>query len=204
MQIGAHYSHLNGLEWLEFHRKGYWDEIKGVVTSIDASLYKTKSSHEKSRVGELLYSPTELNKAFCRGLEPLGWQKGKVQYFTTDDPGLTRRVVTEPPQIQQALIAAEGRAAYASSNEVDFLKERVAIEVQLGKYPFIAYDIFVKHLAFYVGNEIDCGIEILPMKVMQQEMSSGPGYYEWALYNIMRQGRGVPAVPLVIIGIAPL
>jgi len=60
-----------------------------------------------------------------------------------------------------------------------------------------------KHLAFYVGNTIEVGVEILPMKSMQAEMSSGPGYYEGALYDLARQGRGVPAVPLVLIGIEP-
>jgi hypothetical protein len=33
-------------------------------------------------------------------------------------------------------------------------------------------------------------------------MSSGIAYYEGELYNVVRQGRGVPAVPLIIIGIA--
>jgi hypothetical protein len=41
------------------------------------------------------------------------------------------------------------------------------------------------------------------MKSMQEHMSSGPGYYEGALYDMARQGRGVPAVPLILIGIAP-
>jgi len=41
------------------------------------------------------------------------------------------------------------------------------------------------------------------MKSMQTEMSSGVGYYEGELYNVVRQGRGVPAVPLVIVGIEP-
>ena len=73
----------------------------------------------------------------------------------------------------------------------------------MGKYSFIAYDLFVKHLAFFVGDAIDVGVEILPMKVMQEEMSSDPGYYEGALYDIARQGRGVPPVPLVLVGIEP-
>ena len=83
------------------------------------------------------------------------------------------------------------------------MKTRVAVEIQMGKYSFIAYDLFVKHLAFYVGDVIDLGIEILPMKAMQEEMSSGPGYYEGTLYDVARQGRGVPAVPLVLVGIEP-
>lgn len=47
------------------------------------------------------------------------------------------------------------------------------------------------------------GVEILPMKAMQEQMSSGVGYYESSLYDVVRQGRGVPAVPLVLVGIAP-
>jgi hypothetical protein len=87
--------------------------------------------------------------------------------------------------------------------ESRFEKDRVALEVQFGKYAFVAYDLFVKHLAFYVRDEIDVGIEILPMKSLQHHMSSGPAYYEGELYNVIRNGRGVPAVPLVMIGIAP-
>jgi hypothetical protein len=79
----------------------------------------------------------------------------------------------------------------------------VAVEVQFGKYSFVAYDLFVKHMAFYIGNVIDVGIEILPMKELQEEMSSGVAYYEGELYNLIREGRGVPAVPLVLVGIAP-
>ncbi len=58
-------------------------------------------------------------------------------------------------------------------------------------------------MAFYVGNVIDVGVEILPMKELCSEMSSGVAYYERELYNVIRQGRGVPAVPLVLVGIAP-
>ena len=90
-----------------------------------------------------------------------------------------------------------------SYNQTDFVKNRVALEVQFGKYAFVAYDLFVKHLAFYIGDHIDVGIEILPMKTLQSQMSSGPSYYEGELYNVVSQGRGVPAVPLVIIGIEP-
>jgi len=38
---------------------------------------------------------------------------------------------------------------------------------------------------------------------MQEQMSSGVGYYESALYDLVRQGRGVPAVPLVLVGLLP-
>ena len=37
----------------------------------------------------------------------------------------------------------------------------------------------------------------------KRELFAGPGYYEGELYNVIRNGRGVPSVPLVIVGIAP-
>ena len=107
------------------------------------------------------------------------------------------------PDEQKKEIKKKGATPIFSYNQTDFAKDRVAIEVQFGKYSFVAYDLFVKHLAFYVGDKIDVGIEILPMKVLQSQMSSGVAYYEGELYNVIRQGRGVPSVPLVIIGIEP-
>jgi len=61
----------------------------------------------------------------------------------------------------------------------------------------------VKHLSFYVSDIIDVGIEILPTKVLETQMSSGVPYYERDLLNVIRQGRGVPAVPLVLLGVEP-
>ena len=78
------------------------------------------------------------------------------------------------------------------------------MEVQFGKYAFVAHDLFVKHMAFFVSDVIDVGVEILPMKELEHGMSSGVPYYERDLLNIMRQGRGIPAVPLLLIGVRSL
>ena len=104
---------------------------------------------------------------------------------------------------QRQAIEDAGRTPIMSYNQTDFVKDRVAIEVQFGKYAFVAHDLFVKHLSFYVSDIIDVAIEILPMKELEREMSSGVPYYERDLLNVLRQGRGVPAVPLVLIGVAP-
>ena len=41
------------------------------------------------------------------------------------------------------------------------------------------------------------------MKELEASMSSGVPYFERDLLNVLRQGRGVPAVPLILVGIAP-
>jgi len=68
---------------------------------------------------------------------------------------------------------------------------------------FIEFDLFVRHLGFYIGNFIDLGIEIVPTKKLQSKMSSGPGYFERVIHHIARQGRRTPAVPLILIGVEP-
>jgi hypothetical protein len=203
LKIVEKYSHLNGYEYLLVHKPELWKEIENVIEVVDAEKCKTKVSKEKRMAGKLLYSPEDMNNAFKSELSKYHWQESRVSYWVTKDEKLIRKTLTMPPDIQKHEIETQGEIAIRSYNQTDFVKNRVAIEVQFGKYSFVAYDLFVKHLAFYIGDHIDVGIEILPMKTMQSQMSSGISYYEGELYNVVRQGRGVPAVPLVIIGIEP-
>jgi len=203
MKIAQVYSHLNGLEFLIVHKPHLWDEIQAVIAAIDAQECKIKVSKERGMVGKLLFSPIEMNKAFHRLLRNEGWQESRFSYWVTSDERLIRKTLVMPPDDQKREIEAAGAKPIYSYNQTDFVKDRVAIEVQFGKYAFVAYDLFVKHLAFYVGDRIDLGIEILPMKALQARMSSGVPYYEGEFYNVIRQGRGVPAVPLILIGIEP-
>jgi len=203
MQIVETYSHLNGLEFLLVHKKRLWSEIKKVINVVDAGRCKTKVSQESRTAGTLFYSPIDLNACFRRLLNAADWREDRVSYWVTRDAKLIRQTLTHSPEEQKQEILEAGQEPIFSYNQTDFVKERIAVEVQFGKYAFVAYDLFVKHLAFYVGDKIDVGIEILPMKSLQKQMSSGISYYEGELYNVVRQGRGVPAVPLVIIGVAP-
>lgn len=204
MRIVEIYSHLNGREHILVHKKRLWKEIESVIGSIDAEACRTKVSKEsrKAKSG-LLYSPIALNQAFKSALNALAWEERRVSYWVTSDAELIVKTMLMDPAAQKAEIVAGGKQPISSYNQTDFVKNRVHIEVQFGKYSFVAYDLFVKHVAFFVGRQIDVGIEILPMKELQNLMSSGVAYYEAELYNLLRQGRSTPAVPLVLIGIAP-
>lgn len=203
MKIVERYSHLNGLEFLLVHKEKLWVELEEVINSLDAEPCKNKISKEKNMVGKVLYSPIEMNNKFKELLSRKAWNESRVSYWVTRNEKLIRKTLTFDPKEQKQEIEDAGESPIFSYNQTDFIKERVAIEIQFGKYSFVAYDLFVKHLAFYVGDKIDVGIEILPMKSLQSQMSSGVAYYEGELYNVIRQGRGVPAVPLVILGIEP-
>lgn len=201
MKIAAHYSHLNGLEFLQVHKPDLWTEICGAIAAVDATTCKTKVSKEQRTLDKLLFSPVAMNKCVNTELAARGWSEERTSYWVTGDAKLIRRTLNLTPAEQKKEIEAAGEQAFLSYNQTDFVKERVAVEVQFGKYAFVAYDLFVKHMAFYVGDKIDVGIEVLPMKSLQSQMSSGVGYYEGELYNLIREGRGVPAVPLVMVGV---
>ncbi len=202
MKASEVYSHLNGLEYLMVHKRPLWDGVLRVIGDVDAGGCRTKQSKEKGMEGKMLFSPIDMNSEFSRRLGADGWREERITYWVTKNERLIRRTISLEAPIQKSEIEAAGETPIMSYNQTDFVKERVALEVQFGKYAFVSYDLFVKHLAFYVRDQIDVGIEILPMKSLQREMSSGPGYYEGELYNIIRNGRGVPAVPLVVIGVS--
>ncbi len=203
MQIKARYSHLNGEEYLLVHRKALWKEVQTVIEQVDAYACRTKVSRESSTLGKKLFSPVDMNRAFREGFRQLGWRERRNTFWVTDDERILRGVYSLPESEQRLAIEKAGLTPIMSYNQTDFVKDRVAVEVQFGKYAFVAHDLFVKHLSFYVSDIIDVGIEILPMKELERAMSSGVPYYERDLLNILRQGRGVPAVPLVLIGLAP-
>ena len=92
---------------------------------------------------------------------------------------------------------------YSTFNQVDFQKDRVAVEVQFGKYFSVAYDLHVKHTFFYSRNDIDVGIEVIPTKAMEEHMDTGVPWFENEVTNVIREGRTNPPVPILILGIEP-
>ena len=138
-----------------------------------------------------------------------GWTESVYNYCITLDRPTMEAIARLPLEEQKAFLKKSGvKRPMVSKKQTDFVKEKIAIEVQFGKYAFVAFDLFVKHLLFYSGEVINLGIEILPMKSMLIEpgrgrkMSTGIAYYEGEVYNVMRHGRASPPVPLLIIGVA--
>lgn len=203
MKIAQKYSHLNGEEYLMVHHKNLYTEIKDVIKNIDASQFKTKVSKESRKKGFSLYSPIEINKAFHSAFDDKKWRESRYNYYITLDRELMEQSIPMSVNQQKEFLIKNGETPIYSYNQTDFVKNKIAVEVQFGKYAFVAYDLFVKHMMFYSGGVINLGIEILPTKKMQTEMSSGVAYYEGEVYNVMRQGRNSPPVPLLILGIEP-
>ena len=155
-------------------------------------------------MGNSLYSPIELNKALDVKFSGKGWGESRYSYYITLNRELMEKSILMPSKEQKEFLVNNGEPnPIFSYNQTDFVKDKIAVEVQFGKYSFVAYDLFVKHMLFYSGGKINLGIEILATKNMQSQMSSGVAYFEGEVYNVMRQGRNSPPVPLLILGVEP-
>lgn len=204
MKIAQKYSHLNGEEYLIVHHSNLYDEIKHVISMIDGDKLRTKISKEKRKAGNSLLSPIALNGAFDTEFNKHKWVESRYNYYITLNRELMEKSTLMSAKEQKEFLVANGeKDPIYSYNQTDFVKDKIAVEVQFGKYAFVAFDLFVKHMLFYSGGVINLGIEILPTKKMQSQMSSGVAYYEGEVYNVMRQGRNSPPVPLLILGIEP-
>lgn len=202
MKIAQKYSHLNGEEYLIVHHKSNYDEIIEIIESIDVDSFLTKISKEKTMPGKMLFSPAELNESFKEKFVKLGWNEKRYQYYISTDRKKIPKLLELPYDKQEAYLIESGETLPIHSyKQTDFVKDEIAVEVQFGDYASAAFDLFVKHLLFYSGGLINLGIEILPTKKMQSQMSSDVAYYEGEVYNVLRHGRSNPPVPLLILGI---
>lgn len=203
MKIDKKYSHLNAEEYLLVHKPELYQEIIDSIIAVDAEQCKTKVSKEKDKFNSLLYSPGDINKAFERVLSQKGWESVRRNFYVSDNYAIVKTIEPMEYEDQKEYLTVHNQPLFSSYNQTDFVKKRVAIEVQLGKYFSVTYDLFVKHLSFYNGDLIDVGVEIVPSKALQNQMSSGVPFYEKEVHNVLRHGRNTPAVPILIIGVSP-
>ena len=203
MKIANMYSHLNGYEFMLVHKPELWEEIADAIGQIDANHY-LKVSNAKPTKGRVFYDQKALNKCFSDFLLPRKWMPKVTPYYVTGDIDTAREIAQiREREEQKKIIESKGFSAYNTYNQVDFVKERVAVEVQFGKYFSVAYDLHVKHTFFFLRNDIDVGIEIIPTKAMCNKMDTGVAWFENEVANVIREGRSNPTVPIVMIGIEP-
>jgi len=197
------YNHLNGYEYMLVHRRSLWEEIENAIHSINANNF-IKYSKDKAKFGKPLYDQKSINKQFKNILFPLGWSSVKTPYYVTGDIDTAKTIATiRDKEKQRQIIKNNGFEAYSTNNEVDFVKDRVAVEVQFGKYFSVAYDLHVKHTFYFLRDDIDVGIEIIPTRAMMLKMDTGVAWFENEVANVIREGRSNPTVPIVMIGIEP-
>ncbi len=186
MRIQGIYSFNKGKEIIERAHPQLVIEIQEIILSIDASQYKNKESKEKTMKGKMLFSPRRLNKAFKLEFEKAGWNKVRVpcdysrNYYVTSYNGSNTR---------------------GAFREMDFVKDKLGVELQFGKYAFMVYNVCAKMTIFNKLNHIKYGIEIVPIKELAESMSTGVSYFEQFVWDLEHRGISDIDIPVMIFGI---
>ena len=84
---------------------------------------------------------------------------------------------------------------------MDFVKQKLGVEVQFGKYSFMVYNVAAKMTIFKNLGHIDTGMEIVPVKALADKMSSGVSCFEQFVWDLERRGIADIDIPVMIIGI---
>lgn len=176
MKVVYEYSHLGGSEILHVRYPKIKKSIYDVISEIKSR--KTKISKEKTMKGKALYSPKDMNNQFKVSFNKLGFNELRDSYTIT---------------IPNNDIEVKG-----AFKQIDFVKDKVLVEVQFGKYAFMFYDM-AKFQYFFNENKAEVGVEIVPCHALQKGMSSGVSYGEQLVYDIERLKRHFPAVPVKVI-----
>jgi hypothetical protein len=100
--------------------------------------------------------------------------------------------------VEDDCMRSEDRGAF---REMDFVKGRLGVEVQFGKYAFMVYNVCAKMTIFHRLGFIDVGVEIVPVKAFADEMSSGVSYFEQFLWDLNQRGVADIDIPVLILGI---
>ncbi|MEB3339832.1 BglII/BstYI family type II restriction endonuclease [Okeania sp.] len=190
MIIAGIYSFNSGLEVIEQNFSDEFNQVKNVISRIDAKQHKTKISQEKTMAGRMLYKPSSLNTAYRQEFELMGWKKEKIyceyptRYYTDNYQPMTPERQPRPYR------------------EMDFVKGKVGVEVQFGKYAFMVYNVCAKMTIFHNQNIIDVGIEIVPIKEFADMMSTGVSYFEQFVWDLEHRGVANIDIPVLVLGLA--
>jgi len=187
MIVAGVYSFNKGKESVEKTYPHLLKEIQSVLNSINAAKHITKVSEEKTMPGQMLYNPVSLNKAIKQEFFKFGWECKRVK-------------CDYPTQYYTEGYNPEGKTRGAF-REMDFIKEKLGVEVQFGKYAFMVYNVAAKMTIFHNLGFIDMGVEIVPMKQFANNMSTGVSYFEQFVWDLEHRGVSNIDIPVLILGI---
>ncbi|MCS6843100.1 MAG: hypothetical protein NZ528_02065 [Caldilineales bacterium] len=176
MRVVYEHSHLGGSEILQVRYPEHNREIYEVIATVTAR--RSKPRREKTMEGQALYSPRDLNRQFLEAFRSRGYAQLRDSYTIT----VPNSEVSIPGAFKQ----------------IDFVKGKVLVEVQFGKYAFMFYDM-AKFQYFFNENKADIGVEIVPCHALHSRMSTGVSYGEQLVYDIERLKRHFPSVPVKVI-----
>ncbi len=187
MKVAGEFSFKGGMEDVEKRYPHLLKEIRAIIKSVNATDHMTKVSKEKTMPGRMLYNPKSLNSAFKKEFARRGWK--------------SLRIACEYPSHYYTEGYEPKGLSPGAFREMDFIKDKLGVEVQFGKYAFMVYNVCAKMTIFKNFGHIDAGVEIVPTKLFADQMSSGVSYFEQIVWDLAHRGVADIDVPALILGI---
>jgi hypothetical protein len=146
MKIAGEYSFNGGREAVRKNYPKLLAEIRDVIESVDAHVCKTKESEEKTMPGKILFSPMALNNQFKTSFSKKQWDSVRVP---CDYPTQYYVKGYQPKPLRKGAF-----------REMDFVKQKLGVEIQFGKYSFMVYNVAAKMTIFRNLGYIDTGSKL--------------------------------------------
>jgi hypothetical protein len=190
MIIAGIYSFNEGEQIISEQFPEEYNEVMTVINNVNALNCKNKESKEKTKSGQILYSPKSLNYSFKHEFTKYNWGKKRViceykqEYYTHQNNTTYHQTYQQKP-----------------FREMDFVKNYLGVEVQFGKYAFMVYNVCAKMTIFKNKKIINAGIEIVPIKEFAVQMSTGVSYFEQIVWDLENRGVSNIDTPVLVLGV---
>lgn len=142
--------------------------------------------------GKMLYSPKTLNKLFKEAFSKRNWAKIRISTTTS---------ITPYSNASSQMQSYYKNRIHEGFREMDFVKNKLGVEVQFGKYAFMVYNVAAKMTIFRKIGIISAGVEVVAMKRMTADMSTGVSYFEQVKADLEMRGESEIDTPVLIVGI---
>ncbi len=196
MQITDIYSHKGGKEYLEKHHGDELKDIYNAVENINFIESLSKLSYEDTKRNPL-FSPININNQLAKFLLHKNWLKA-----SSGKKGYIEESVHWNQEDKCFEDASKSNSKNLTNNRksIDGLKNKVGLEIQMGKYAFMAYDIFVKLPIFAKAGLIDCAVELVFKQSMIKHLSTGIGSFEQCVMEMQGRGESNIDIPTIVLG----
>ncbi len=187
MQIAERFSFNNGFETVQSTFPTQLEDVCSVIHSVDADKHESNYRRVKTKSRKVVHSLKKLKESF---------------HFAFTEKGNWKQIqVTCESSTEHSAEDGLGKPVEGAIRSLDFVKDKLGVEVQFGKYAFMVYNVCAKMTIFRNLGHITHGIEIVPMKTFAEGMSSGISYFEQFVWDLNQRGVADIDIPVLILGI---
>ncbi len=177
MRIGGVYSYKHGEKIIgtdyPLEMRDIEEAVRAIEVAPSAGIYRNKL----------------LTAAFAREFESRKWKRHDERVEYVRQPYTGNNVPAGEVVVLERLL--------------DFVKNRVGLEVNFKTPPLPICSVPAQMTIFHNLGIIDVGIEIVPLKDLADQMSSGVSYFEQFVWDLENRGIADIDIPVLILGVIP-